>query len=131
MRGAMTIASSSAPARNAAAVAVLDWHGGAEVCESLWRIGKEMRDAVSRALRASGLAGVHIEGLDPMWFLRFDAHEIEGRFLRSAVEHGALFKRDYGGMYGELFPELRLIDQGLLGPAEGWDDVTWWLFEKS
>lgn len=77
----------------AAAVAVLDWHGGAEVCESLWRIGKEMRDAVSRALKASGLAGVRIEGIDPMWFLRFDSPEVEGRFLRSAVEHGALFKR--------------------------------------
>jgi spore coat polysaccharide biosynthesis protein SpsF len=45
--------------------------------------------------------------------------------------HGALFKRDYGSLYGELFPELRLIDQGILGQAEGWDDVTWWLFEKS
>lgn len=77
----------------AAAVAVLDWHGGTEVCESLWRIGKEMRDAVSRALKASGLAGVRIEGLDPMWFLRFDSPELEGRFLRGAVEHGALFKR--------------------------------------
>jgi glutamate-1-semialdehyde 2,1-aminomutase len=77
----------------AAAVAVLDWHGGAEVCESLWRIGKEMRDAVSRALKASGLAGVRIEGLDPMWFLRFDSPDVEGRFLRNAVEHGALFKR--------------------------------------
>jgi glutamate-1-semialdehyde 2,1-aminomutase len=77
----------------AAAVAVLDWHGGAEVCESLWRIGKEMRDAVSRALKASGLAGVRIDGLDPMWFLRFDSPDLEGRFLRSAVEHGTLFKR--------------------------------------
>lgn len=44
--------------------------------------------------------------------------------------HGALFKRDYGRLYGELFPELRLIDQGVLGRAEGWDEVTWWLFER-
>lgn len=44
---------------------------------------------------------------------------------------GALFKRDYGSLYRELFPELRLIDQGILGRSEGWDDVTWWLFEKS
>jgi pseudaminic acid biosynthesis-associated methylase len=44
--------------------------------------------------------------------------------------HGALFKRDYGFLYSELFPRLRLIDQGILGPEEGWDDVTWWLFEK-
>jgi len=44
---------------------------------------------------------------------------------------GALFKRDYGRLYGELFPELRLIDQGFLEQAEGWDEVTWWLLEKS
>ena len=44
--------------------------------------------------------------------------------------HGALFKRDYGRLYAELFPELRLIDQGVLGRAEGWDEVTWWLFER-
>jgi pseudaminic acid biosynthesis-associated methylase len=43
---------------------------------------------------------------------------------------GALFKRDYGRLYRDLFPELRLIDQGALGRAEGWDEVTWWLFEK-
>ena len=77
----------------AAAVAVLEWHGRVDVCESLWRIGKEMRDAVSLALKASGLGGVCIEGIDPMWFLRFDSAELEGRFLRSAAEHGALFKR--------------------------------------
>jgi pseudaminic acid biosynthesis-associated methylase len=44
---------------------------------------------------------------------------------------GALFKRDYGKLYGDLFPELRLIDEGVLGPDEGWDDVTWWMFEKA
>jgi pseudaminic acid biosynthesis-associated methylase len=43
---------------------------------------------------------------------------------------GALFKRDYGRLYGELFPDLRLLEQGFLGQSEGWDDVTWWLFEK-
>jgi len=43
---------------------------------------------------------------------------------------GALFKRDYGRLYQDLFPELELVDQGLLGSAEGWDDVTWWLFER-
>lgn len=43
---------------------------------------------------------------------------------------GALFKRDYGHIYQELFPELRLRRQGLLSHAEGWDDVTYWIFEK-
>lgn len=45
-------------------------------------------------------------------------------------QEGALFKRDYGSLYGELFPELQLLAQGHLGHDEGWDDVVWWLFEK-
>jgi pseudaminic acid biosynthesis-associated methylase len=44
---------------------------------------------------------------------------------------GALFKRDYGRLYQELFPELALRKTGFLGRAEGWDDVTYWLFEKA
>lgn len=44
---------------------------------------------------------------------------------------GALFRRDYGGMFSRLFPELRLVDTQQLRRDEGWDDVTWWLFERS
>lgn len=43
---------------------------------------------------------------------------------------GALFKRDYGLLYQELFPELRLIRRDFLSKDQGWDDVTVWLFEK-
>ena len=44
---------------------------------------------------------------------------------------GALWKRDFGGFYQQLFPELTLVKQGFLPRGEGsWDDVTWWLFEK-
>ena len=43
---------------------------------------------------------------------------------------GALFKRDYGRLYMESFPELALVERGFLGKSEGWDDVTYWLFEK-
>lgn len=42
---------------------------------------------------------------------------------------GALFKRDYGALYRELFPELEQIETGALDD-EGWDDVTWWLFAR-
>lgn len=45
-------------------------------------------------------------------------------------ESGALFKRDYGRLFSELFPELRLEKQGYLSKESGWDDVTWWLFRK-
>jgi pseudaminic acid biosynthesis-associated methylase len=45
-------------------------------------------------------------------------------------QRGALFKRDYGRIYKELFPELRLCKQGFLGREQGWDDVTYWVFER-
>jgi hypothetical protein len=44
---------------------------------------------------------------------------------------GALFKQDFGARYQELFPHLRLLKQGRLFEEDGWDDVTFWLFEKS
>lgn len=43
---------------------------------------------------------------------------------------GALYKRDFGGLYQQLFPDLMLRTSGFLSRAEGWDDVTYWLFEK-
>lgn len=43
---------------------------------------------------------------------------------------GALFKRDYGGLYQALFPELVLRKEGFMGKDQGWDDVTYWVFEK-
>jgi spore coat polysaccharide biosynthesis protein SpsF len=43
---------------------------------------------------------------------------------------GALFKRDYGHIYRVLFPELQLRKQGFLSQKYGWDDITYWLFEK-
>lgn len=42
----------------------------------------------------------------------------------------ALFKRDYGRIYQELFPGLRLRRRGFLGQDQGWDDVTYWIFER-
>jgi glutamate-1-semialdehyde 2,1-aminomutase len=86
-----TLASESASL--AATIAVLAWHDKVDICASLWSIGKEMRESVDTALQASGLGGVTVAGIDPMWLLRFDAAEREGAFLRAAVRHGALFKR--------------------------------------
>lgn len=45
-------------------------------------------------------------------------------------EQGALFKRDYGRLFTELFPGLRTEQHGFLGRDSGWDDVTWWLLRK-
>jgi len=77
----------------AAASAVLDWHERAEVCEALWTIGAEIRSAVGRAIQASGIEGVTVEGIDPMWLLRWDTPARETRFLELALDEGVLFKR--------------------------------------
>ncbi len=46
-------------------------------------------------------------------------------------EEGALFKDDYGTLYANRFPSLKLVDTGFLSRDDGgWDDVTYWLFEK-
>ena len=44
---------------------------------------------------------------------------------------GALFKRDFGGLYQRQFPALALRERGFLSRAEGWDDVTYWIFQKN
>ncbi len=46
-------------------------------------------------------------------------------------QSGALFKRDFGGLYQQLFPDLTLCEQGFLARAEGWDDVTYWMFARA
>lgn len=77
----------------AAATAVLAWHDAADICESLWAIGADIRRAVGSAIEASGVAGVTVDGIDPMWMLRFDRPQRERRFLELAAAHGVLFKR--------------------------------------
>jgi len=44
---------------------------------------------------------------------------------------GALFKRNFEVLYQQLFPSLALRKQGFLPRKEGgWDDITYWIFEK-
>ena len=52
-----------------------------------------MRRAVSAAIEASGVQGITVDGIDPMWMLRFDRPERERRFLQHAAANGVLFKR--------------------------------------
>lgn len=84
----------------AAALAVLQLYetegqqeGEEDICASLGRVGAAMRDAVQSAVTASGIEGVTVEGLDPMWFLRFADPAVERRFLEQSVIEGVLFKR--------------------------------------
>ena len=45
-------------------------------------------------------------------------------------QRNALIKRDFGRIYQELFPGLQLRKQGFLSREQGWDNVTYWVFEK-
>ena len=46
-------------------------------------------------------------------------------------ESGLLFKRDFGRLYMEMFPDLKPLAQGFFWSATTpFDDTTWWLFEK-
>lgn len=59
----------------------------------------------------------------------YDAETVEVPYRG---HEGALFRRDYGGLFQELFPtELTLIGEGYLGEDDGYDRDTWWLFERA
>jgi glutamate-1-semialdehyde 2,1-aminomutase len=77
----------------AAAGAVLDWHAQAEVCEGLWAAGEEIIQGVQRAIIASGVRGVSVRGIAPMWLLDFDDEDHRTRFSELAIDNGVLFKR--------------------------------------
>lgn len=94
----------------AAAMGVLDWHEGVEVCDELARIGAEMRTRVLGALKASGVSGVSVHGIDQMWFLKFESPDAERRFVALAAEHGALFKRGAYNFAALAHDEDALVD---------------------
>lgn len=77
----------------AAAGAVLDSHAHGGVCESIWEAGAAIRDAVQDAITESGVRGVSVRGIAPMWLIDFDDDARRSRFLEIAVGRGVLFKR--------------------------------------
>src|SRR4030088_2754873 len=87
-RGSPTLGGESSA--RAAALAVLDWHDEADICATLAETGREMRASVDRAIAASGVRGVHSDGVDTMWLLRWDDPARESRFLLNAVREGVL-----------------------------------------
>jgi glutamate-1-semialdehyde aminotransferase len=96
----------------AAAGAVMDFHESADICALLAATGAAMRAAVTAAIRACGIRGVSVDGLDHMWFLRFEEPRRETRFLELAAQHGVLFKR---GAYN--FPSMA-HDEDVVGQIE-------------
>lgn len=77
----------------AAAGAVLDSHARGGVCQTIWETGAAIRDSVERAITESGVRGVSVRGIAPMWFIDFADEARLSRFLEIAVGRGVLFKR--------------------------------------
>lgn len=77
----------------AAAGAVLDRHAATDVCGALWSAGERQMAIARVAIAASGVAGVAVHGVPPMWFLRVEDAGRETRLLESLVGHGVLLKR--------------------------------------
>ena len=47
-------------------------------------------------------------------------------------QQGLLFKRDFGALWLEMFPDLQIVDYGFFWrPATGLDNLTWWLLRKA
>ncbi|MFQ5557279.1 MAG: pseudaminic acid biosynthesis-associated methylase [Acidimicrobiales bacterium] len=58
-------------------------------------------------------------------------HSDEPTTIRYRDRDGMLFKRDYGSLFQQWFPELRLVDGGYLTEDEGFDRVTWVMLERT
>ena len=84
-----------------AALAVVDRFERDNVSKTLWSTGEAMMRAMRAAIRSSGVPGVQVQGIAPMWFFAFDDPAVERFFLARAAHHGVLFKR---GAYN--FPAL-------------------------
>lgn len=65
------------------------------------------------------------------WILTMEYFSQSPQQVRWRDQTDVLWKRDFGGLWLDWFPELRLDSYGFLWKrATGIDDVTWWLFEK-
>jgi pseudaminic acid biosynthesis-associated methylase len=64
------------------------------------------------------------------WVMVGEYHAGETEEVAYRGVEGALFRRDYGALFTERFDALRPVTEGFLGKSEGWDDVSWWLFER-
>ncbi len=65
------------------------------------------------------------------WVLCGEYHADERTDVNYRGQEGVLVKRDYGGLYQQLFPDLVLREEGFLTMEEhGFDRVTYQVFER-
>lgn len=64
------------------------------------------------------------------WIVCGEYHADEPTEINYRGHDGLLFKRDYGRIYTELFPELHLVEERFLTKDDGFDRVTFSVLEK-
>jgi len=112
----------------AAALAVLDWHEEADVCATLGDTGREIRASFDRAIAASGVGGVTVDGIDQMFLLRWNDAVREARFLGECARAGVIVKR---GAYNfaaiahdeEAIQEIEAATSGALVALADWENA--------
>jgi pseudaminic acid biosynthesis-associated methylase len=97
--------------------------------------------AVEMAFTSGVLIHIHPDQLGPALA---EIHRVSSRYI-GCIEYfndkpatipyrgqtDALFKRDFGGLWLDSFPNLRLLDYGFAWKrTTGLDNLTWWMFEK-
>ncbi len=76
-------------------------------------------------------AATEIVRVSKRYVLAIEYFSVEPEAIEYRGNKDMLWKRDFGKMYLDNFPELELVDYGFAWkPATGLDNVTWWLFKK-
>jgi spore coat polysaccharide biosynthesis protein SpsF len=98
-------------------------------------------DSVDFAFTSGVLIHIHP---DHLLFSCQEIHRVAGRYI-GCIEYfsdqpeekiyrgheGKLFKRDFGSFWLDHFPGLRVLGYGFAWKRlTGWDNATWWVFEK-
>lgn len=65
------------------------------------------------------------------WVMCGEYHADQPTEIEYRGHTGVLFKRNYGRLYTELFPELELREEGYLTQEQGFDRVTFQVFERT
>ena len=80
---------------------------------------------------ALGLVMQEIVRCSRRWVMWMEYHADETTDINYRDRPGILFKRDYGHIFADLFPELVLREEGYLERDAGFDRVTYQILERS
>lgn len=78
-----------------------------------------------------GAALDEIYRVSKKWIIAIEYDDTAETEINYRGHDGALWKRDHGGLWMTRFPDLREIRRIELGAADGYDDCTAHLFEKT